>query len=78
MFIPLLCWTQQSCRSIFLMQNLYYAKSYRMRHNTKQGNPVHNSTAPGYATVNTCLNVLLSGSGTYMHARVSHAFIIAG
>ena len=52
-FIPLLCWTQQRSRSIFLMQYLYNAKCNHMRHNTKQGNPVYTSTVPGYATVNT-------------------------
>ena len=59
-FITLLCWTQQRSRSIFLMQHLYYAKCYHMGHNTKQGNPVYNSTVPGYAAVNTSHSNILA------------------
>jgi len=56
----LLCSTQQRSRSIFLMQHLYYVKCYHMRHNTEQGNPVHNSTVPRYSTVNTSHNNILA------------------
>ena len=56
----LLCWTQQRSRSIFLMLHLYYAKCYHMRHNTEERNPVHNSTVPRYATVNTSHSNILA------------------